>query len=56
MALATGVRLFRRALLAVIFRPPGVRSQLLISSDHFFIFLSIMTTFAPELSEFCGQN
>jgi hypothetical protein len=38
--------------------PPGdgVRRQLLISFDHFFIFLSIPTTFAPELSESCGQN
>ena len=31
-------------------------SQLLISSDHFFAFLSILTTCAPEMSEFCGQN
>jgi hypothetical protein len=30
--------------------------RLLISSDHFFVFLSILTTFAPELSEFYGQN
>jgi hypothetical protein len=30
--------------------------QLLISSDHFFIFLSILTTFAPELSESHGQK
>ena len=38
--------------------PPatGVRSQLLTSSDHLFIFLSIPTTFAPELSESSGQN
>jgi hypothetical protein len=34
----------------------GVCGQLSISSDHFFIFLSILTTLAPELSEFCGQN
>jgi hypothetical protein len=31
-------------------------SQLLISSDHFFVFLSVLTTFAPELSDSRGQN
>ena len=30
--------------------------RLSISSDHIFVFLSILTTFAPELSEFNGQN
>jgi len=30
--------------------------QLLISSDHFFVFVSVLTTFATELSEFYGQN
>jgi hypothetical protein len=30
--------------------------QLLISSDHFFIFLSVLTAFVPELSEYCGQK
>jgi hypothetical protein len=30
--------------------------QLLITFDHFFAFLSILTTCAPDLSEFHGQN
>jgi hypothetical protein len=30
--------------------------QLPIGSDHFFIFLSVLTTSAPEMPEFCGQN
>jgi hypothetical protein len=30
--------------------------QLVISSDHFSTFISVLTTFAPELSDFCGQN
>jgi hypothetical protein len=31
-------------------------AHLLIGSDHFFVLVSILTTFAPDLSEFCGQN
>jgi non-ribosomal peptide synthetase component F len=31
-------------------------NHLPISSDHFFILLSVPTTFPPEMSEFCGQN
>jgi hypothetical protein len=34
-------------------RKPG---QLPIGSDHFFVFLSVLTTSAPELPEFRGQN
>jgi hypothetical protein len=34
----------------------GIRSQLPITSDHFFIFLSVLTIFAPELSGLGGQN
>jgi hypothetical protein len=30
--------------------------QLLITSDHYFVFLSILTIFMPDLSEFRGQN
>jgi hypothetical protein len=30
--------------------------RLPIISDHFFVFISVLTIFAPELSEFCGQN
>jgi hypothetical protein len=30
--------------------------QLPISSDHFFIFLSVLTTSAPEMPDFCGQK
>ena len=30
--------------------------QLSISSDHFFVFLSVLTTSLPEMSEFFGQN
>jgi hypothetical protein len=30
--------------------------QLPITFDHFFIFVSVLTTFAPELSESNGQN
>src|SRR3984885_9151075 len=29
--------------------------QLSINIDHFFVFVSVLTTFPPDLSEFCGQ-
>jgi len=32
------------------------RRQLHISSDHFFVLLSFLTTFVTELSDFFGQN
>jgi hypothetical protein len=34
----------------------GCGVQLPITSDHFFVFLSILTSFAPDLSESHGQN
>ena len=40
-------------------RPPEPAPQplrLLITFDHFFAFLSVLTTFSPDLSDFCGQN
>jgi len=37
-------------------RRRGKHGQLSISSDHFFAFLSVLTTFAPELSDSRGQN
>jgi hypothetical protein len=43
-----------RGALGTVVGPP-IR-HLYISSNHFFIFLSILTAFAPELSEFCGKN
>jgi hypothetical protein len=36
--------------------PTNLRPQLPIGSDHFRNFLSILTTFPPELSDSCGQN
>ncbi len=38
--------------------PPEAQQlgQLSISSDHFFAYLSVLTAFVSELSEFCGQN
>jgi hypothetical protein len=35
---------------------PDAGQPLHISSDHFFAFLSVLTTFPPELSESNGQN
>jgi hypothetical protein len=37
-------------------RIPSTELYLPICSDHFFIYLSALTTFAPELSKFIGQN
>ena len=35
---------------------PELAGHLSISSDHFFVFLSVLTTFPSDLSDSCGQN